>query len=159
MNSPALPASVCKAYQLSLDALRDSVLLALRLYLAWVFFKAGLTKIEDWSSTLSLFEYEYAVPLLPPAIAAFMGTAGELLLPPLLAFGLATRFAAIGLFVVNAMAVISYPALWGFECPAAIQSHFFWGAGLLVLLSSGGARLACDAWLCRRSRSAPGSSA
>lgn len=145
----ALPAGLCRACNTSLAALRDLLLLALRLYIAWVFFKSGLTKIEDWSSTLALFEYEYSVPLLSPAIAAVLGTAGELLLPPLLALGLASRFAALGLTVVNAMAVISYPALWGFECPAAIQSHFFWGAGLLFVLANGGGRVAVDTFLWR----------
>lgn len=140
----ALPAGFHRACDTSLAVLRDALLLALRLYIAWVFFKSGLTKIADWGSTLALFEYEYSVPLLPPAIAAVMGAAGELLLPPLLALGFASRFAALGLSVVNAMAVISYPALWGFECPAAIQSHFFWGAGLLFLLAHGGGRLAAD---------------
>lgn len=135
--------------QTTLDGLRDLVFLGLRLYLAWVFFRAGLSKIEDWSSTLALFEYEYTVPLLPPAIAAVMGTAGELLLAPLLALGLATRFSALGLGVVNLMALISYPVLWSFECPAALHSHFYWGAGLLVILSSGAGRLALDPWLCR----------
>lgn len=145
----SLPAGVCRTLNFSLAALRDLLLLALRLYVAWVFFKSGLTKIEDWNSTVALFEYEYTVPLLPPAIAAMLGTAGELLLPPLLALGLATRFAALGLTVVNAVAVISYPALWGFECPAAIQSHFFWGAGLLFLLANGGGRVAVDTFLWR----------
>ncbi len=32
-----------------------------RLYVAWVFFKAGLTKIDDWGTTLFLFEEEYSV--------------------------------------------------------------------------------------------------
>ena len=41
--------------------LQDLALLALRLWLAWVFFKSGLTKIEDWDSTLFLFHEEYAV--------------------------------------------------------------------------------------------------
>ena len=67
------------------DLGRPLLLLALRLFIASVFFKAGLTKIEDWDTTLFLFTEEYSVPLLPPALAAFLGTAGELLLPPLLA--------------------------------------------------------------------------
>ena len=70
------------------DLLRPLLLLALRLYLASVFFRSGLTKIADWDTTLYLFTEEYAVPVLPPALAALMGTAGELLLPPLLALGL-----------------------------------------------------------------------
>lgn len=149
MNIPKLPPALLRAYGLTLDALRDALLLGIRAYIVWVFFRAGLTKIDDWSSTTALFQYEYSVPLLPPAIAAILGTAGELLLPPLLLLGLGTRFAALGLFIVNAMAVISYPALWDFECPAAIQSHFFWGTLLLVLLTMGSGRLAADHWLGR----------
>lgn len=130
----------------AIPALQHLLLLGLRLYLASVFFSAGLTKIRDWQSTLSLFRYEYSVPLLPPAFAAVLGTGGELLLPVLLAFGAGTRFAAAGLLILNCTAVISYPVLWTFECPAAIQSHFFWGAGLLVLMAFGPGRASMDAF-------------
>ncbi|MBP6097512.1 MAG: DoxX family protein [Methyloversatilis sp.] len=126
------------------DQIRPLLLLALRLFIAWVFIKAGLTKIEDWDTTLFLFREEYAVPLLSPQVAAFMGTAGELLLPPLLAIGLAGRLAAAGLFVVNVMAVVSYPALWEFECPAAFDAHVWWGVGLLVLTAFGPGALSAD---------------
>jgi putative oxidoreductase len=132
------------------DLGRPLLLLALRLFIASVFFKAGLTKIEDWDTTLFLFTEEYSVPLLPPALAALLGTAGELLLPPLLAIGLAGRFAAFGLTVVNAMALLAYPALWAFECPAAVQSHLWWGAGLLAVLTFGPGMLSADHWLVRR---------
>ncbi|GAA5170783.1 DoxX family protein [Viridibacterium curvum] len=133
-----------------LNAAQPVLLLAVRLYIAWVFFRSGLTKIDDWGTTLALFQDEYQVPLLPPALAAFMGASGELLLPPLLLLGLAGRFAALGLFVVNAMAVISYPALFQFDCPAAIQSHYFWGASLLGLAAFGPGALSLDAWLMKR---------
>jgi putative oxidoreductase len=46
--------------------------LGLRLYLANVFFKSGLTKVSTWDSTLYLFSDVYHVPLLPPAVAATM---------------------------------------------------------------------------------------
>lgn len=136
-----------------LDGSRHLLLLGIRLYIAWVFFRSGLTKIDDWSVTLALFNYEYHVPLLPPALAAVMGAGGELLLPPLLALGLATRFAALGLFVVNAMAVISYPALFQFDCPAALQSHFFWGALMLVVAFNGAGVASLDALIGQRMRS------
>lgn len=123
------------------EQLQPLLLLGLRLFIAWVFIKAGLTKIEDWDTTLFLFRDEYAVPLLSPQVAAFMGTAGELLLPPLLAIGLAGRLAAAGLFVVNVMA---YPALREFECPAAFDSHVWWGVGLLVLTAFGPGALSAD---------------
>ncbi len=121
--------------------------LAIRLYVGWQFFKAGLTKIADWSVTLALFRDEYHVPLLPPEMAAVMGTAGELTFPILLLLGLFSRPAAVGLFAVNLMAVISYPQLFNFECPAAIHDHFYWGALLLILVAFGPGRLALDSWV------------
>ena len=58
---------------------------AVRFWLARVFFLSGLTKIQSWDSTLSLFENEYAVPFLPPELAAYMGTFTELFFPVLIA--------------------------------------------------------------------------
>ena len=126
------------------------VSLALRLYVGGVFFRAGLTKVRDWGATLALFRNEYHVPLLPPEVAAVMGAAGELGLPILLFVGLLSRPAALGLFFVNLMAVISYPQLFGFECPAAINDHFYWGILLLVLAAFGPGRFSLDAVLAKK---------
>ncbi|MFZ6689064.1 DoxX family protein [Undibacterium sp. SXout11W] len=123
------------------------VSLGLRLFIGWQFFKAGLIKVSDWSVTLSLFRDEYKVPVLPPEVAAVMGAGGELFLPVLLALGLFSRPAALGLLAVNAMAVISYPQLFQFECPAAINDHFYWGVCLLVLLVFGPGKLSVDEFL------------
>jgi putative oxidoreductase len=117
--------------------------LAIRLYVANVFFKSGLTKIQDWSSTIALFQYEYQVPVLPPELAAFMGTAGELGLPVLLALGLAGRFSAAGLSVMNVVAVIAYADL----SDLGRQDHLLWGALLLVTLLHGPGRWSIDHWL------------
>lgn len=122
-------------------------LFAMRLYLARVFFLAGLTKIEDWDTTLFLFTEEYRVPLLSPAVAAVLGTAGELLLPPLLLLGLAGRFAALGLFVLNIMAVVSY---WHALEGSALEFHLQWGLMLLLLLAAGPGKLALDGLIKRR---------
>ena len=123
--------------------------LALRCYIGWQFFKSGLTKIQEWDTTLALFRDEYHVPVLPPELAAYMGAGGELLLPLLLFAGLLTRPAALALFCVNAMAVLSYPQLFAFECPAAINDHFYWGAGLLMVVAFGPGRIALDSALAR----------
>ena len=82
--------------------------LGLRLFLANVFFKSGLTKIQTWDSTLYLFREEYKVPLLPPDFAAWLGTGAELTFPVLLVFGLFGRFGALGLTILNAVAAYSY---------------------------------------------------
>jgi putative oxidoreductase len=119
--------------------------LAIRLYVANVFFKSGLTKIQSWSSTLALFEYEYAVPLLPPAVAAYLGTAGELVLPPLLALGLAGRATALALFVFNLVAVYSYPDI----SDAGVKDHILWGWLLAVSFFHGTGKLSLDALAAR----------
>ncbi|MFZ6648105.1 DoxX family protein [Undibacterium sp. TJN25] len=126
------------------------IALALRLFVGWQFFKAGMVKIGDWNGTLSLFREEYTVPLLPPDFAAVMGAGGELVFPVLLFVGLFSRPAALGLFFVNAMAVISYPQLWKFECPAAINDHMYWGILLLVLMAFGPGKLSLDSWIGRQ---------
>lgn len=119
----------------ALDSLQPLAALTARLYLAQVFFLSGLTKLRDWETTVALFTDEYHVPLLPPALAAALGTTGELALPVLLLLGLGGRLAALGLSVVNAVAVISLSEI----APAALQQHVFWGALLagLAIYGSG----------------------
>lgn len=120
------------------------LLIVLRCYVAMPFLKSGWESVRDWSGTLGLFEYEFHVPLLPPVVAAYLGTAGELIFPVLLIIGLFSRPAAIGLFFVNAMAVISYPALWEDGCPAPLNDHFYWGTILLVIAAFGAGRISVD---------------
>jgi len=134
----------------AVDRLQPVGLLALRLYVSSVFFRSGLVKISDWGATLALFHDEYKVPLLPPDLAAVVGAGGELAFPVLITLGLMGRFGAAGLFVVNAMAVISYPQLWGFDCPAGIDAHFYWGSILLALTLFGPGRLSLDELILRR---------
>jgi putative oxidoreductase len=123
-----------------LQALQPLFALAARLYVAKVFFTSGLLKFQRWDSTLALFENEYHVPLLSPQFAAILGTAAELTLPVLLAFGIGTRAAALALFAVNIVAVISYPDL----SDAGFKDHVLWGVLLLVVAVYGPGRLAAD---------------
>lgn len=121
-------------------------LLAARLYLFEVFFRSGLTKIHDWDATLFLFSEEYHVPVLPPELAAWMGTGGELGFSTLLLLGVISRPAAVGLFFVNAVAAISYPDL----APAALKDHYIWGILAVVLACFGAGRFSVDAFAWRR---------
>ena len=129
----------------ALDFLSPVIDLALRLWVGIAFFKSGLTKIGSWDSTLFLFANEYHVPLLPPELAAYLGTAAELSLPVLLVLGLGGRFAAAAMFVFNIIAVISYPDLG----EVGLKDHQVWGLMLLVTLLHGPGRLSIDHWLRR----------
>lgn len=147
MTSPL--ASLSGAVQRAIAAVEQAqplAQLAARLYVAQVFFASGLTKLRDWDTTLALFEDEYHVPLLPTEWAAVLGTGGELVLPVLLALGLAGRFAAAGLFVVNAVAVVSLAEI----APAALQQHLLWGSLLLALVLWGPGRWALDRFVAPR---------
>lgn len=134
------------------ECLAPALDLGLRLLLANVFFKSGLTKIQNWDSTLYLFSDVYQVPLLPPDVAAYLATSAELGLPVLLVLGLFGRFAAAGLFILNLVAVISY---YSELSEAGINQHLYWGLllGVLLLLSRG--TWSADAWLEKRLQASP----
>lgn len=131
-----------------LDPLQPLFALAMRFYVAQVFILSGLTKLRSWDSTLALFENEYNVPVLSPAVAAALGTGAELALPVLLVLGLGTRAAALALFVFNIVAAVSYPDI----SAAGIKDHMLWGALLLVVAVYGPGKLALDRWLGLESR-------
>jgi putative oxidoreductase len=138
-----------KAYCLanrSLELAAPLVDLAIRLAVANVFWKSGLTKLQSWDTALQLFEYEYAVPLLSPTVAAYVGTAAEVGLPVLLALGLFGRFSALALFVFNIIAVISYPDL----SDAGRQFHILWGLLLAVTVAHGPGAWSLDRLINRR---------
>jgi putative oxidoreductase len=129
-----------------LELLAPALDLVIRVFVASVFFKAGLTKIVSWDTTLALFENEYMVPLLPPAAAALLGTCVELGAPVLLVLGLGTRLAALVLFVFNIVAVISYPGIG----EVGLKDHQTWGLLLLVTLLHGPGALSIDHLIGRR---------
>jgi putative oxidoreductase len=130
----------------TLNSLQALAALLARGYVAEAFFKSGLTKLRDWDITLALFQDEYKVPLLPPEVAAVMGTGGELVLPVLLLLGLGGRFGALGLSVMNGVAVLSLAEI----APAAFQQHITWGVLLAGLAVFGSGRWTLDNWLLRR---------
>jgi len=138
--------TVCTPVVRVLEWLQPAFVLAVRLYVASVFFKSGLTKIASMDTTILLFTHEYQVPLLSPTLAAYLGTAAELVLPVMLALGLGGRLAAAALFVFNIVAVISYPDL----NEVGVMQHQYWGVLLLIPLLYGPGKLSIDSLLQRR---------
>lgn len=124
------------------------ILLLLRIYVFYVFFRSGLAKINSFEGTVALFandEWGYGpVSFLPPGAMAFVATAFELICPVLIIVGLLTRLAAVPLLVMS--------ILIQFVLAAAIPDyhnleHFVYMAILAVLLRFGPGMLSLDHWL------------
>ena len=119
----------------------DALLLLDRVAVAAIFFLSGRTKVEGLftikPSTYELFRTEYALPLVPPEVAAHMATTAEHVFPLLLVLGLCTRGAAFALLGMTAVIeVFVYPDAW--------PTHLSWAALLLPLVAKGGGRWALD---------------
>lgn len=119
----------------------DLLLLVQRLGVAAVFFQSGRTKVEGWftipDTTVELFRSEYALPLLPPDLAAYLAAAAEHLFPILLALGLVTRLSAAALLgMALVIQFLVYPDAW--------PTHLSWAGLLLPLIALGGGRLSLD---------------
>jgi putative oxidoreductase len=106
------------------------LLLAGRIGVGATFFKAGLLKYNSFEFAVKLFQEEYRVPLLDPAVAARMAMVQELTIPILLFLGLATRIATIPL--LGTIAVIQ-----AFVYPNAYNDHLVWGSILALVLTRG----------------------
>ncbi len=108
-----------------------------RLAMASVFLPAGLLKLASWESTIALFQDEYKVPVLAPALAAVMATTFELGCSSLLIVGLATRLATLPLLgQILTIQLFVYPQAW--------HEHLVWGSILLFLLTRGAGAFSMD---------------
>jgi putative oxidoreductase len=115
----------------------DYLVLPMRIAAFSVFMRSGLVKLDDWSSTLALFADEYKVPVLPPALAAYMATTIELGCSSLVLVGFATRFAVLAIVgMITTIQLFVYPMAW--------PDHIQWLAFLLPILIRGPGRFALD---------------
>jgi len=120
------------------------LLLIARLGIAAVFFMSGRTKVDGLlhitDGTYELFRTEYALPLIPPEIAAVAATWSEHVFSILLVLGLATRFSAAALFMMTlTIEIFVYPDAW--------PTHLSWAAILLPLIARGGGAWSLDCLL------------
>lgn len=117
--------------------------LMMRVGVGAVFFKSGLTKIASWDTTLVLFENEYALPLLPPELAATLAAGFELACPVLLVLGLGARFGAAALLGMTAVIqIFVYPENWA--------EHLLWASAFAYVLTRGAGALSLDHFVARR---------
>jgi putative oxidoreductase len=128
-----------------IDALRQwlgrfplSILqLGMRVGVGMVFFKAGLLKYNSFEFAVKLFEDEYKVPILAPAVAARLAMVNELTVPIFLFLGLLTRVATLPLLgMITVIQVFVYPSAW--------PDHVLWGSILVFLLTRGPGALSLD---------------
>ena len=132
--------------------LKPFMLLGFRFYVAYVFFKSGLTKVDDsyqlTAGTIDLFKYEY-MPYLSESLAtigAYLATYAELVLPILLIIGFLSRPAALALFILNAVAAYSLSQT-DFASAAGHWQHIVWGTMLAVVFAFGPGALSIDKWI------------
>ena len=133
-----------------------SVAALVRLGVFFVFWNSVQTKISGSSilgqkfkfwqvtdSTFMLFEYEYAVPLIPPNVAAYLATFCEFFLSIGVLLGLLTRMSAAGLLTITlVIQIFVYPNHW--------PEHLLWTSLLLYLIKYGPGSISVDALLLRR---------
>ena len=94
-------------------------------------------QVESFDTAIALFRDEYRLPLLPPEIAAYMGTTVELTAPVLLVLGLFARLGAAALLVMTlTIQFLVYPENW--------PEHLMWASILAYVLSRGPGALSID---------------
>ena len=109
----------------------------MRLAVGATFFRSGMNKLQSFDTAIALFRDEYRLPLLPPELAAYMGTAVELSAPVLLVLGLFARLGAAALLVMTlTIQFLVYPENW--------PEHLMWASILAYVLSRGAGALSID---------------
>jgi putative oxidoreductase len=109
----------------------------MRIGVGMVFFKSGLLKYQSFDFAVKLFQDEYKLPFLAPAVAARMAMINELTASTLLFLGLATRLTTLPLFgMISVIQIFVYPNAW--------PDHLLWGSILAFLLTRGPGSLSID---------------
>jgi putative oxidoreductase len=121
--------------------------LAIRLWMADIFFRSGLLKIQNLSGAIFLFTDVHPVPFLAPWLAAYLVTTIELVCPTLLALGLAARLAALPML---AMALVIQFVVGSADPAFYLTEHYYWMFLLVVIITKGPGRLSLDHLLARR---------
>ena len=137
---PSMPSLVSRLEALRAAGRRFPLSLlefGMRLAVGATFFRSGMNKYQSFDTAITLFRDEYRLPLLPPEIAATMGTTVELCAPVLLVLGVFARFGAAALlFMTFTIQFLVYPENW--------PEHLMWASILAYVLSRGAGALSID---------------
>ena len=126
------------------------IALLARLSVAWQVWMAGRARVDDgwdvWvprSSTMTMYLGGVNLRWIPYEAAAIATQVAEFALPILLALGLASRFAALGLLVLVVVFEI-------FVHPGPYAIHGMWAALLLLIIKAGPGSVSLDSAMGRR---------
>lgn len=99
--------------------------LALRLYLAPIFWMAGISKLQAFDSTVEWFgNSDWGLGLPLPWLMAFLATAAELVGAVLLTLGLATRLISVPLIITMIIAITTVHGENGWQAIADPKAPF-----------------------------------
>jgi len=123
------------------------LVLAMRIGVGMVFWKSAMTKLDDsWHVTdtaVALFRDEYQVPVLPPRLAAYLGTANEFFSSIMVMVGFGARLGAAALLgLVTVIEAFVYPGNWA--------EHLMWASLLAYILFRGPGTISVDHLISRR---------
>ncbi len=122
--------------------IKDLVLLALRLVLAYGFFNPALMKIKDINSIVDWFE-SINIPL--PTINAYLATGTEVLGVIFLTLGLFTRWISIPLMITMLVAIVTVHIENGFETSKnGFEIPLYYILMLLSLFTFGAGKYSLD---------------
>jgi putative oxidoreductase len=111
--------------------------LGMRLAVGATFFRSGMNKLQSFDTAITLFRDEYRLPLLPPELAAYLGTTVELGAPVLLVMGVGARLGAAALLAMTlTIQFLVYPENW--------PEHLMWASILAYVLRNGPGALSID---------------
>lgn len=112
-----------------------------RIFIVATFWLSARTKVDGFlninQSAFFLFDQEYALPVIPSRLAAYLATYAEHLFPLLLIVGLASRLSAAALFLMTlVIQLFVYPDAW--------HTHLLWASALAFIVFRGPGALSID---------------
>ena len=131
-----------------LDSIGEYVsMLAIRVFLAWEFWGAGVTKFNgaNWFERIQ-DNFPFPFSVIPTDISWFIATWSELLGAVALLVGLGTRYAAAALIILDIVALVSVHADNGYNvCSNGFKLPLIYFLMLLPLLLNGPGKASLDA--------------